>query len=212
MVTRGHENAIVVCGAAGVGKSKLVKDVLIDDNVKYKTLSGGIKNTQSLFQILKNNNEEHFILVFDDTDSIFDKNNLDIMKAALAPGNERIVTYYDPKFTDLSKKNNPQIHFKSGVIIITNKSKAKIPSAILSRTAPIEVDVKIPEMLDDIRINLENVLPQVPMKDKLEVLDFIQNVLKNQIKYLDYRLFERACIYKLSGLPQWKKFILPILK
>jgi hypothetical protein len=212
MVTRGHENAIVVCGSAGVGKSKLVKDVLIDDNVKYKTLSGGIKNTQSLFQVLKNNNEEHFILVFDDTDAVFDKNNLDIMKAALAPGNERIVTYYDPKFTDISKKNNPQIHFKSGVIIITNKSKAKIPSAILSRTAPIEIDVKIPEILDDIRINLENVLPQVPIKDKLEVLDFIQNVLKSQIKYLDYRLFERACIYQQSGLPQWKKFILPILR
>ncbi len=211
MITRGHENAIVICGTAGVGKSKLVKEVLIEENVKYFTISGGIKNTQSLFQILSKHNEDHHIILFDDSDSIFEKKNLDIMKAALAPGNERIVTYYDPKFTDDSKKNNPQIHFKSSIIIITNKSKNKIPEAIISRAAPVEIKVEIPAILDDILINLANVKPNMPMKDKLEVLDFIKSVMKDKIKHLDYRIFERALVLSQSGYPQWKKFIAPIL-
>ena len=211
MITRGHENAIVVCGAAGVGKTKLVKEVLAEDNMKHHIISGGIKNSQALFQVLSKHNQEHLCLVFDDTDDVFDKKNLDIMKAAMAPGNDRIVTWYDAKFTDDSKKNNPQIHFKSSIIVISNKPKAKIPQAIISRTAPVEINVEIPALLDDIRINLANVRPDFPLDIKMEVLDFIQDVMKDKIKHLDYRIFERALVLRLSGYPQWKKFIAPIL-
>lgn len=215
MVTRGHENGLVICGSAGIGKSRLVKDVLKDDGVHYKVFSGGIKNTQALFKILSSNNEDNLVIVFDDTDEVMEKSNSDIMKAALAPGHERIVTWYDAKFTDTSKKNLPQIHFKSSIIIITNKPKNKIPDAIISRTAPIEIKVDIPEVIDNIRINLDGVMTyckEATRAIKEEVLDFIESVLKDQITHLDYRLFERAVIYRLSGYPEWKKFILPILK
>ena len=108
-------------------------------------------------------------------------------------------------------KNNPQIHFKSSIIVISNKPKAKIPQAIISRTAPVEINVEIPAILDDIRINLANVRPDFPLDIKMEVLDFIQDVMKDKIKHLDYRIFERALVLRLSGYPQWKKFIAPIL-
>lgn len=106
-------------------------------------------------------------------------------------------------------------NFKSRLIIVTNKPKKKIPKAIVSRTAPIEVNVDIPDIIDNIRVNVDNIMPDFPQATKeikLEVLDFIENTLKGNIQQLDYRLFERAVVYRLSGNPSWKKFILPILK
>lgn len=94
IVTRGYENAMVICGTAGVGKTRLVMEVLKDDKVKYKSINGGVSNPQALFELLKRNNAKDLILLFDDVDQVFDKKNSDIMKAALSPDKVRQINWY----------------------------------------------------------------------------------------------------------------------
>ena len=210
LVTRGYENAMLIAGTAGVGKTRLVEQTLKEDNVKYKSFSGGINNPQALFNILSKNNEKDFILVFDDADAIMGKKYEDITKAILAPGKSRKVIWYDAKYKDTSsKKYNPELDFKSRVIIITNMPKRKISGAILSRTAPIEINVDIPDIIDDLRINLDNVMnefPEISHAMKEGVLDFLEDHLGG-IELIDYRIFRRCVAIRASGVPDWKKFI-----
>ena len=105
--------------------------------------------------------------------------------------------------------------FKSRIIIITNKPKKKIPSSLVSRSAPIEINVNISDIIDNIRINIEGVMsnfPEATTEIKLEVLNFIEDRLKGKIDVMDYRLFERAVVFRLGGNPAWKKFVIPLLK
>lgn len=105
--------------------------------------------------------------------------------------------------------------FQSRVIIITNKPKNKIPPAIVSRTAPIEVNVDIPDIIDNIRINVDNIMsnfPEATKEIKLEVLNFIEDTLKGYIQQMDYRIFERCVVFRLDGNPGWKKSCYSILK
>lgn len=93
-ITRGFENALIIAGTAGIGKTRLVEDVLKEDNVQYKKVTGGIKNTQAFFELLKRNNKDNFIIFFDDVDDIFQKKNEDMMKAATAPDKIRQINWY----------------------------------------------------------------------------------------------------------------------
>jgi hypothetical protein len=214
LVTRGYSNALVIGGTAGVGKSKLVLDTLKEEGAVYKYFSGGIKNNQAFFDVLSKNNKEGLICVFDDADYIVSKKAEDITKALLGTEPVRQVIWFDAKFKAGSTKNNPEIGFKSRVIIITNLPKRKLSPAIISRTTPIEIDVALPEIIDDIRINLNNLMPEYPditYEMKKIVLDFIEKVIKH-VDQIDYRIFFHCVKVFSSGTPNWKKFIMPVLK
>ena len=85
-------------------------------------------------------------LFFDDVDQILSKKFEEITKAIRSPGNNRKVIWYDAKYSSTdSKKYNPELDFKSRVIIVTNMPKRKISGALQSRSAPIEINVDIPD-------------------------------------------------------------------
>lgn len=214
LVTRGFENAIIVAGTAGSGKSRLVLQTLKDDKVTFDYFSGGIKNPEALFGVLSKHNAENKLLVFDDSDEILSKKAEDITKAILGPEKIRKVIWYSAKYKDDNRKFKPELNFKSRVIIITNLPKRKISPAITSRTAPIEINVKIPDLIDDIRVNLDNIMPEfvdITFEMKQTVLDYIESVVKH-IDQFDYRLFFRCVKIYSSGSPEWKKFIMPLLR
>jgi len=214
LVTRGFENAIIVAGTAGVGKSRLVLQTLKDDGTAFDYFQGGIKNPEALFGVLSKHNAENKLLVFDDCDEILSKKAEDITKAILGPEKVRKVIWYSAKYKDDNRKFKPELDFKSRVIIITNLPKRKISQAIMSRTSPIEINVRIPDLIDDIRVNLDSLMPEYPaitFEMKQTVLDFIEKVIKH-IDQFDYRLFFRCVKIYSSGSPEWKKFIMPLLR
>jgi len=148
---------------------------------------------------------------------IVDSNTQEKFNAATASDNKRTIVWYDTKHQDNDKveKNKPIIEDFKSCIIITNKPKKKISPAIISRTAPIEINVDIPEIIDNIRVNIDVIMTnflEATREVKLEVLDFIEDTLKGNIQQLDYRLFERCVIYRLDGNLSLKKFCLPILR
>jgi hypothetical protein len=240
---QGLGNCLIMGGHAGVGKTKLVNDALSEvHGKKIVKLSGGIKKPEDLFKILQNNNSKDTVLVFDDIDSILDKSMLDIMKAITSPDKQRLVTWYSSKIndddikkikTDIDfaiakqqgidvKKTNkksysPTFNFESKVIIITNKPKAKIHPALISRGTYIEFDVSPKQLVDDIRKNIDNIFPEysdvLTTDMKLEVLDFVEQYL-SQIGQFDYRLFKTLCSYRAvkPSSPLWKKWAYVALK
>ena len=203
-VIKGYLNGLVICGQAGFGKTTTVLE-MIKDSGKKAEIVNTIKNMSHLYNIFYQNNNENSIIVFDDCVEIFSKKYMGMVLAALDDRKERIINFPVEAGKDI-KKFNPNLVFIGKVIILTNIPKKKIPKAYFSRTVPIEISGNIQETIDDIRINLENVMPEIPIEQKVEVLDFIEKIQKD-ILSIDFRTFKRCLIYYLTGSPNWKKHI-----
>jgi len=240
MVLQNLQNSIILSGTAGVGKSRLVNDELKKSSKKVVRISGGIKSPEDLYKVFYNNNDKNTVILFDDADAIFDKKMLDLMKAALSPDNDRYITWYSSKInadkkykTDLDiaiaktqgdvvrksnkKEYDPTFKFESKIIIITNMPKSRINSALLSRGTVLELRFETQDILDDIRLNLENILPEykevLTLEMKLEVLDFIQQYSKD-IHQIDYRIFRTVCLFRAIRPESqlWRKWAMVALR
>lgn len=208
-VVKNYKKSALITGTAGIGKTKKVTDTLNSEGVKYKYISGGIKNARALYQVLYTNNDSKLILVFDDVNDVLrNKQAIEILRTATTNNNTRIITYVDNKITPESKKYKPQFEFKSKIILITNIPIKKIDKAIVSRTTPVEVIVTNQEIIDNIRINLKDAPPpMLPENWKQDVWDFLVDTVGiDRIKRIDYRIFEQLCIFRATESPKWKKF------
>ena len=217
MIMQKLQNALIIGGTAGVGKSRLVKQILNEykSQKKIKWISGGIKNPEELYKLFHDHAKD-YIIVFDDTDSIFSKGMEDLLKAAMAPEPKRIISWYSKNINDESKKYKPEFIFESSIIITTNRPKSRVSQALISRGVYIEIIYDIPEILDDIRLNLDNIMteyPKVTKEMKLEVLDFIEKA-QGSIGNVDYRLFKTALSYRAVDpeSPYWKRYVLSLLQ
>lgn len=211
-VVRGYENALIIAGQAGIGKTSTVRTILEDEKVSAKWLQGSIKNYGAAYKFFYDHKNE--LIIADDTDDLFKKQYVGLMNAIMAPEKKRLVSFPAEFGKELPRGYKDEFQFTGKIIIITNLSKKKIAPSILSRGAVIEVKVNPAEVIDYIRQNISNVMTdykQATDDIKLEVLDFIEKV-KRDILHIDFRLFKRCCIYRLSGNPNWKKFCIPILK
>jgi len=240
MVLQGLSSALIIGGTAGIGKTRLVGEELKNSSKKVVRISGGIKSPEDLYKILYNNNDKNTVLLFDDTDAIFDKKMLDIMKAALAPDRDRYITWYSSKINadkkyktdldiaiaktqgDIVRKSNkkeydPTFKFESKIIIITNMPKSRINPALLSRGTYIEMVVEPQDILDNIRLNIENILPEykdvLTTEMKLEVIDFIQKYI-HEIHMVDYRIFRTVALYRAIRPESqlWRKWAMVALR
>jgi hypothetical protein len=217
MIMQQLQNALIIGGTAGVGKSRLVKQILNEykSQKKIKWVSGGVKTTEELYKLFYDH-AKGYTIVFDDTDSIFSKGMEDILKAAMAPEPKRVISWYSKNINDESKKYKPEFIFESSIIITTNRSKSRVSSALISRGVYIEMLYDIPEILDNIRLNLDNIMPEFPQvtyEMKLEVLNFIEKA-QGSIGNVDYRLFKTALCYRAvePESPYWKRYVLSLLK
>jgi hypothetical protein len=209
-VTRDYVNSAIICGVAGFGKTTAVTKILQEEGMKIEIVNT-IKNMSHLYGLFYNNNDKKSVIFFDDANEIFAKKYMGMVLAGLDDHNPRILNFpVEVGKTINLKKFNPNIEFVGKIIIATNLPKDKLPRAMSSRTVPIEIKANTSEIIDDIRINLENVMPEVPLKDKQLVLDFIENLGKN-IKFIDFRRFKRCLIFYLTGDPSWKKQVFTIL-
>jgi hypothetical protein len=211
-VTRKYENALIISGMAGIGKSSTVKEILEEENVSYKESPSFIKNYTALYTFFYDNRDR--VLVFDDVDDIFNKKYIGITNIALSGDKKRIIQFPSEFGKDLPKKYKKEFEFTGSIIIITNLKKNKIPASLASRGSVIEINVSIENKLDYIRQNIDKIMteyPEATREVKLEVLDFIEKALKN-IGQLDFRVFKRSVIFKLSGTPNWKKWVFTVLR
>lgn len=129
-IASGDIRALIVAGAAGIGKTETVTQAFEEhhmmDGLEYEVIRGNIVSSYQLYQQLYLNSKENDVLVLDDCDSILkDANGLNILKAALESGDRpRIISYKSQSVQNLGIPT--EFEYKGRMIFITNENFQKI--------------------------------------------------------------------------------------
>lgn len=121
----GGINALIISGAAGVGKTYKFENTLRDaeESGEIETLNHikGKCTKLALYETLYNNRGADQVTMIDDCDSIFqDEDCMNILKAALDTSEERMVSY-NSTAKYLEEKDIPQrFLFEGRIVFITN--------------------------------------------------------------------------------------------
>lgn len=122
-VASGTINSLLISGAAGVGKSFLVKKTLEEStNCAFTYIRGFVKPT-GIFKLLWENRFSHQVLIFDDADSIFeDAIGLNLLKAALELTQTRKICWMSEKeFISEDGETIPSyFDYEGQIIFLTN--------------------------------------------------------------------------------------------
>ncbi len=197
MVLKGINNGLIISGAPGIGKTKRVKDLIkrtgyqLGDN--YQLITGRC-TTPALYLALYNYAREDDITLIDDCDDVMtDMNSVNILKAALEAGDERILSYFVSRPPEVSEEDavmrHPelvpdrkgkywapnQFEFNGRVIFITNVFAGSIDTALRNRCIVCNLDFTTEETLEIV----EDIMPAI-LPDKLD----------NQSKQLAYNFLK----------------------
>jgi len=123
----GDVRAMIVSGPAGLGKSYTVETTLEKwdpSNDRHEIVRGYVRAT-SLFRLLHRHRNPGNVLVFDDSDSIFnDDNSLNLLKAACDTNKKRTISYMTEAalVDEETAESLPKtFEFNGTIIFITNR-------------------------------------------------------------------------------------------
>lgn len=221
-ITKKKMRGLFITGKAGTGKSYNVEAGLKDAGLKEDKDYFYVKGSISSFQMFKKLYQyRDKIVVFDDADSVFaDQEARNILKAALDSKEQRFISFMkrnkelydvidaqkDPFIRKLAKETGQipnKFEFKGSVIFISNlpKDKADPDGAISSRSILIDINPDDLTLLEIIKKMLPQLEPKsLSLEEKEEIFEFIK-----ETKNVSLRSFEKAAMFKVSGLKNWKR-------
>jgi len=174
MVGKGIQPSLLITGAAGTGKTHLVKQTLSEiglreseDFVHFK----GRATAAGLFITLYENSDR--IVVLDDCDSVFrDDDAVNILKAALDSYDTRRISYITSKPLKDSYDQPVPRHFEftGRVIFISNKSRESLDEAIRSRSFVADITMTTEQLfarLEQLMPTMERAIPMTAKKEAL---------------------------------------------
>lgn len=226
-VAYGISNSLVVSGAAGLGKTTEVENILNELRVEFIPVSGDI-TTSGLYEILFQNRDK--LLVFDDMDSVYkSEESINILKAVLDTKKKRKVSRILKSHFDSFNMSDEEIQekyeetgtlpkqfeFTGRVIFITNKPGDEINPALISRSLFVDLNPGFDEVIDRINKIKPKIKPNISSDIKNEVVDFMIFMAKNyELKFpLNLRTFIH-CLnirisndFKIGRVPIWQKLI-----
>jgi hypothetical protein len=179
------------------------------NKVEIHLFKGGVKGVNEVVRILYKY-RDNAIIVFDDCDVLMHgKETNGIMKAALDNSPVREVTWVLDKNMDKNPKSKnyipPRFQFTSGIVFISNETN--FDAAIRSRSLNVEINLTNTEMVDKMTKTASKFHPEIGMKEKLEVLDYLTEV-SSGVRAIDYRGFECALMMRMAQPQKWKKWTL----
>ena len=238
LVAKGNRNSLIIYGGPGTGKTYVVTNTLkemgLTKNKDWYHVKGKI-TTASLYQNLfihKNNK----LLVFDDTDSVWnDAEAANVLKAALDSYDERIVSWMSGRTLNVSGMTDEEREdtvesiwtklradpgdsklklpsefvFNSRIIFISNLPHNKFDSAVLTRSAKIDMTLTPDQMFARMEGIIEHLGgSDVPKEQKIEVLEFLKKrYTHGEMDEPSMRTFVAALDLYRSGLPNWKELL-----
>tara|TARA_Y100001973_G_scaffold106017_1_gene181535 strand:+ start:1065 stop:2642 length:1578 start_codon:yes stop_codon:yes gene_type:complete len=238
LVTRGSRNSLVIYGGPGIGKTYTVLETIKKEGLKknkdWYHIKGKVTNA-ALYQTLFMHRQKGKVLLFDDADSVWGDNEAaNILKAALDSYEARTISWSSSRtqnvsmFSDdereefnrkkddeLSDPSNEKLvklpnefEFKGKIIFISNLPKNKFDSAVLSRSAKIDMTLTQEQIFARIEAIIEHIGPSdIPNETKLEVLEFLKSRSNEVVDQTSIRTFVAALDVYRSGLPNWKELI-----
>jgi hypothetical protein len=223
--SRDRKSTIIV-GEGGLGKSftvfrQLAKNKLTnlmdleigagaDETNSRKTfvVVKGYSTAKGLFRTLYENRNR--LVVFDDCDSILrDDVAANLLKAALDSYDKRVITWNAESFgeSDLPKS----FEFTGAVIFISNLSMQKIPQAMISRSAAVDVSMTRQEIIQRMRqiVAEGDFLPDDADEHKQEALEYIASHINNpQIRTFNLRTLIAVVTNRRCKPANWQRLSL----
>ena len=181
----GVNTALLITGQGGIGKSfgvgRVLKEVLGLVKGEDYVIMKGSNSSFAMYRFLYNNYDK--TIIFDDCDSVFaDKDSLNILKAVLDTGAERIVSWdtagtvpiktgmsHDQIEQELaaysaSHGNKPaipsQFEFEGSIIFISNMTRKQIESrdaALLTRCLNVDITLSQEDTINRIKTCLPGI-------------------------------------------------------
>ena len=242
LLAMGSIKSLVIYGGPGTGKTYTVRKMLEESGKEFDRdwfmVKGNI-TTFELYKALYTHREPDTILVFDDTDSVWDKDDAaNILKAALDSYDERILSWFSNRTRPMSKMSKEerenyyklvdqkildgeledpktrvkfpnQFRYEGRIIFISNLSRDKFDSAVLTRSAKIDMTLKTSQMLDRMDSILDKIGdPDVSLEDKQATMDYLKGEVESgRMKSVSMRSFLNAEALRKSGDPEWQKYL-----
>lgn len=213
-VGMGANPALLITGQGGIGKSfgvgRVLKEVLGLVKGKDFVIMKGSNSTFAMYRFLYNNYNK--LIIFDDCDSVFsDKDSMNVLKAVLDSGAERIVAWdtagtvpirsgasHDEIETELAaysaKHNNKiaipsQFEFEGGIIFISNMTRKQIEArdaALLTRCMSIDVTLSLTDTINRIKTCLPGIKYYAARKMNGQPIDITDEKDKQEV--MEYML------------------------
>lgn len=213
LVLDGWQNAVLITGQPGIGKSHLVRDVMNTrsyvDGVEYKWISG-YTTAFGLYQALYENYDR--VLVFDDCDSVFkDVNGLNILKAALDSKPVRTVNWLARRS---EKSGIPTSFIYSGqIVFISNIFSENLDKALMDRCLHVNIKLSKNDLHEYIKDLLPMIEPTIDLKMKREVLDFLHASSTDSKQYSIRILMQAIRIRQgLKGMYSWQSVVKHLIR
>jgi hypothetical protein len=177
MVGRGVQPSLVVTGMAGMGKTHIVKNTLIEMGLKESTdfvHFKGRATAAGLFITLYQNSNS--IIILDDCDSVFrDENAVNILKGALDSYDTRKISYITSKPLKDEFGDALPMHFEftGKIIFISNISQANLDEAIKSRSFVADISMTTDQLftrMDQLMAKMETKIPMAAKEQALAIM------------------------------------------
>lgn len=214
--------SLLLTGMPGIGKTYSVTEHL-EKMGKHKgsgyVVFKGTASPFGLYRALYENKDD--ILVFDDCDSILkDDTACNILKAALdsypireiswkskSTFNAKDMTEADVEAqVEAGEKYPDRFQFRGQIIFISNIHKSKMEAAVLSRSMCIDITLTMEDVFKRMQSIIKDIAPEVPIKLKQEVLDYLKNEYKSD-NDANMRTFLNAIAFRQGGSPNWKRLV-----
>jgi hypothetical protein len=174
MVVNNTTPSLIVTGEGGLGKTHSVTSTIQDNSLEDKDylFIKGYSTARGLYNTLYDNNGK--LIIFDDCDSVLDDRvAINILKSALDSYETRTITWS-------ARMNKADVYpqsfnFTGRIIFISNKDKAKIDGAILSRSLTVDLSMTPDEKIQRMEYILPNILPEYKLDVKKDALKFLSD-------------------------------------
>jgi len=219
-VVLGKAPAVILCGPPGMSKTYIVRRTFHFEKLvpgkDYMIEKGSTLTLGAVYDLLYKHRNR--ILVLDDFDTpLKNEDTVNMLKAITDSYEKRILSL--PREKMMSRDDSGQVsstpskfEYKGKLIIITNLKKRDIDRALLSRAPAFEVNFDSKQILKSLEGFMKFVSPEVNMKIKQEVLDYILYLYaKNKHLDINFRAFKCSVDARVGNPLYWKEMIQTIV-
>jgi hypothetical protein len=213
LILNKRMNSLILCGPPGMSKTYMVRRTLYfahkSPGKDYKIEKGSALGLNSIYQLLYTNRGK--LLVLDDFDSpLANEDVVNLMKAVTDSYGKRIVSLSPEKKVGAQQQEigaaPNKFEFTGQIIIITNKKKGDLDLALRSRSPVVEVAFNTKEIIKSMDKLLKFIAPQVPYNIKLEALNYIKTLQKNDPKInVSFRSVKAVIDARVGNPSDWKE-------
>lgn len=221
---RGAVTALIVSGAAGVGKSYTVEEVLEEQaqlgRTRYNVIKGTITPIQ-LYRTLYEYQDPGSVVVLDDADGIlFNEDALNLLKGALDTTGRRKISWLTEGISRGDDALPSSFEYKGTIIFITNidfqrivdEGRSKLAphfEALLSRSLYLDLTLRSKRDLmcwirHVVMSNEMLVKRGLTLKQSEEVLDFLRNNI-DRLRTVSLREAIKASSLLLTDPENWQQ-------